>query len=326
MNLRKNKKKSGVNTIITLVIFVLVAGFLIIDGIIQCVKVNSGNILDISTAKPSDFKSGTYVEGEIYISYGCYATMEETTNYVFKRTSGYYYLIPVCYYDEDTGDFSDDFRYVGINVGSGDHEFFDELTDYTYGDSFTDPGTYKFKGKINSTGSEEEGYKMDFIKSGFTDEELQDPDLISKNYYELPYTIQIIKPADYLSMILIGAAILVVCAIIIFIKALKSKNTISAGPSTSTPAGSVPPEFMTQSTYQPNGSDPFSGQNPFNTTQAGSVSDSYGSQPNGGDNAYTGQPNSGQGQPFVPWNGADMTSSNSGTNTSGIDNNTFKLK
>lgn len=61
MNLRKNKKKSGVNTIITLVIFVLVAGFLIIDGIIQCVKVNSGNILDISTAKPSDFKSGTYV-------------------------------------------------------------------------------------------------------------------------------------------------------------------------------------------------------------------------------------------------------------------------
>ena len=83
---------------------------------------------------------------------------------------------------------------------------------------------------------------------------------------------------------------------------------------------------MTQSTYQPNGSDPFSGQNPFNTTQAGSVSDSYGSQPNGGDNAYTGQPNSGQGQPFVPWNGADMTSSNSGTNTSGIDNNTFKLK
>ena len=263
-------------------------------------KVNSGNILDISTAKPSDFKSGTYVEGEIYISYGCYATMEETTNYVFKRTSGYYYLIPVCYYDEDTGDFSDDFRYVGINVGSGDHEFFDELTDYTYGDSFTDPGTYKFKGKINSTGSEEEGYKMDFIKSGFTDEELQDPDLISKNYYELPYTIQIIKPADYLSMILIGAAILVVCAIIIVIKAVKSKNTISAGPSTSTPAGSVPPEFMTQSTYQPNGSDPFSGQNPFNTTQAGSVSDSYGSQPNGGDNAYTGQPNSGQGQPFVP--------------------------
>lgn len=211
------QKKSG-NPIFSAIIVLIMGIVFLFMGLKDFIKTR-GDLLDINTASSSEITDGAYVQGTFNYSYGAYCENITTTNYVIKRTTGYYYLVDVCDQSSEGQAY-----FIGVKVSKSDADDFDNLC---YNDT---PTPITIKGRVRKQSSEISGYMDDFIYEYFKqyyayyDETFTTDDSLQLKNETLYYYIDLITPSDYLIPIGIGAVLFIIAILILFAGIKKKKR------------------------------------------------------------------------------------------------------
>ena len=214
---RTRKKGNPIVSAVVVGIFGIVLLFL---GIRTFIGLH-GKLLNVTTVKP-----GVYVEGTLTYGYGAYIEKTTTYNHTVTKTDGYYYLVDICDKNED-GSKRDTSKWIGISISKSDDAKFDAIS------SADDAEPIYITGVIRKNSDKVQGFLDDYITK-YVDAYAQyygytptSEDYATAKAEAFPYYIEMVDSSDYIFKLVLGAVFLL-AAVIMILKATRSKNTISA--------------------------------------------------------------------------------------------------
>ncbi len=197
-------RKKG-NPIVSAVVFGIFGIVLLFLGIRTFIGLH-GKLLNVTTCDESEVKPGEYVEGTL--------------------TYGYYYLVDICDKNED-GSKRDTSKWIGISISKSDDSKFDAIS------SADDAEPVYITGVIRKNSDKVQGFLDDYITK-YVDAYAQyygytptSEDYATAKAEAFPYYIEMVDSSDYIFKLVLGAVFLL-AAVIMILKATRSKNTISA--------------------------------------------------------------------------------------------------
>ncbi len=197
-------RKKG-NPIVSAVVFGIFGIVLLFLGIRTFIGLH-GKLLNVTTCDESEVKPGVYVEGTL--------------------TYGYYYLVDICDKNED-GSKRDTSKWIGISISKSDDSKFDAIS------SADDAEPVYITGVIRKNSDKVQGFLDDYITK-YVDAYAQyygytptSEDYATAKAEAFPYYIEMVDSSDYIFKLVLGAVFLL-AAVIMILKATRSKNTISA--------------------------------------------------------------------------------------------------
>lgn len=197
-------RKKG-NPIVSAVVFGIFGIVLLFLGIRTFIGLH-GKLLNVTTCDESEVKPGVYVEGTL--------------------TDGYYYLVDICDKNED-GSKRDTSKWIGISISKSDDAKFDAIS------SADDAEPVYITGVIRKNSDKVQGFLDDYITK-YVDAYAQyygytptSEDYATAKAEAFPYYIEMVDSSDYIFKLVLGAVFLL-AAVIMILKATRSKNTISA--------------------------------------------------------------------------------------------------
>lgn len=142
------------------------------------------------------------------------------------KTDGYYYLVDICDKNED-GSKRDTSKWIGISISKSDDAKFDAIS------SADDASPVYITGVIRKNSDKVQGFLDDYITK-YVDAYAQyygytptSEDYATAKAEAFPYYIEMVDSSDYIFKLVLGAVFLL-AAVIMILKATRSKNTISA--------------------------------------------------------------------------------------------------
>ena len=217
-------RKKG-NPIVSAVVFGIFGIVLLFLGIRTFIGLH-GKLLNVTTCDESEVKPGVYVEGTLTYGYGAYIEKTTTYNHVVTKTDGYYYLVDICDKNED-GSKRDTSKWIGISISKSDDAKFDAIS------SADDAEPVYITGVIRKNSDKVQGFLDDYITK-YVDAYAQyygytptSEDYATAKAEAFPYYIEMVDSSDYIFKLVLGAVFLL-AAVIMILKATRSKNTISA--------------------------------------------------------------------------------------------------
>ena len=217
-------RKKG-NSIVSAVVFGIFGIVLLFLGIRTFIGLH-GKLLNVTTCDESEVKPGVYVEGTLTYGYGAYIEKTTTYNHVVTKTDGYYYLVDICDKNED-GSKRDTSKWIGISISKSDDAKFDAIS------SADDAEPVYITGVIRKNSDKVQGFLDDYITK-YVDAYAQyygytptSEDYATAKAEAFPYYIEMVDSSDYIFKLVLGAVFLL-AAVIMILKATRSKNTISA--------------------------------------------------------------------------------------------------
>ena len=139
---------------------------------------------------------------------------------------GYYYLVDICDKNED-GSKRDTSKWIGISISKSDDAKFDAIS------SADDAEPVYITGVIRKNSDKVQGFLDDYITK-YVDAYAQyygytptSEDYATAKAEAFPYYIEMVDSSDYIFKLVLGAVFLL-AAVIMILKATRSKNTISA--------------------------------------------------------------------------------------------------
>ena len=166
------------------------------------------------------------MEGTLTCGYGAYIEKTTTYNHMVTKTDGYYYLVDICDKNED-GSERDTAKWIGISISKSDDAKFDAIS------SADDAEPVYITGVIRKNSDKVQGFLDDYITKyidayaqyyGYTP---TSEDYATAKAEAFPYYIEMVDSSDYIFKLVLGAVFLL-AAVIMILKATRSKNTISA--------------------------------------------------------------------------------------------------
>jgi len=216
-------RKKG-NPIVSAVVFGIFGIVLLFLGIRTFIGLH-GKLLNVTTCDESEVKPGVYVEGTLTYGYGAYIEKTTTYNHVVTKTDGYYYLVDICDKNED-GSKRDTSKWIGISISKSDDAKFDAIS------SADDAEPVYITGVIRKNSDKVQGFLDDYITK-YVDAYAQyygytptSEDYATAKAEAFPYYIEMVDSSDYIFKLVLGAVFLL-AAVIMILKATRSKNTIS---------------------------------------------------------------------------------------------------
>lgn len=213
-------RKKG-NPIVSAVVFGIFGIVLLFLGIRTFIGLH-GKLLNVTTCD----EPGVYVEGTLTYGYGAYIEKTTTYNHVVTKTDGYYYLVDICDKNED-GSKRDTSKWIGISISKSDDAKFDAIS------SADDAEPVYITGVIRKNSDKVQGFLDDYITK-YVDAYAQyygytptSEDYATAKAEAFPYYIEMVDSSDYIFKLVLGAVFLL-AAVIMILKATRSKNTISA--------------------------------------------------------------------------------------------------
>ena len=217
-------RKKG-NPIVSAVVFGIFGIVLLFLGIRTFIGLH-GKLLNVTTCDESEVKPGVYVEGTLTYGYGAYVEKTTTYNHTVTKTDGYYYLVDICDKNED-GSKRDTSKWIGISISKSDDAKFDAIS------SADDAEPVYITGVIRKNSDKVQGFLDDYITK-YVDAYAQyygytptSEDYATAKAEAFPYYIEMVDSSDYIFKLVLGAVFLL-AAVIMILKATRSKNTISA--------------------------------------------------------------------------------------------------
>ncbi|MFR2168282.1 MAG: DUF6709 family protein [Coprococcus sp.] len=217
-------RKKG-NPIVSAVVFGIFGIVLLFLGIRTFIGLH-GKLLNVTTCDESEVKPGVYVEGTLTYGYGAYIEKTTTYNHTVTKTDGYYYLVDICDKNED-GSKRDTAKWIGISISKSDDAKFDAIS------SADDAEPIYITGVIRKNSDKVQGFLDDYITK-YVDAYAQyygytptSEDYATAKAEAFPYYIEMVDSSDYIFKLVLGAVFLL-AAVIMILKATRSKNTISA--------------------------------------------------------------------------------------------------
>lgn len=217
-------RKKG-NPIVSAVVFGIFGIVLLFLGIRTFIGLH-GKLLNVTTCDESEVKPGVYVEGTLTYGYGAYIEKTTTYNHVVTKADGYYYLVDICDKNED-GSKRDTSKWIGISISKSDDAKFDAIS------SADDAEPVYITGVIRKNSDKVQGFLDDYITK-YVDAYAQyygytptSEDYATAKAEAFPYYIEMVDSSDYIFKLVLGAVFLL-AAVIMILKATRSKNTISA--------------------------------------------------------------------------------------------------
>ena len=213
-------RKKG-NHIVSAVVFGIFGIVLLFLGIRTFIGLH-GKLLNVTTCDESEVKPGVYVEGTLTYGYGAYIEKTTTYNHVVTKTDGYYYLVDICDKNED-GSKRDTSKWIGISISKSDDAKFDAIS------SADDAEPVYITGVIRKNSGFLDDYITKYVDAyaqyyGYTP---TSEDYATAKAEAFPYYIEMVDSSDYIFKLVLGAVFLL-AAVIMILKATRSKNTISA--------------------------------------------------------------------------------------------------
>ncbi len=197
-------RKKG-NPIVSAVVFGIFGIVLLFLGIRTFIGLH-GKLLNVTTCDESEVKPGVYVEGTL--------------------TYGNNYLVDICDKNED-GSKRDTSKWIGISISKSDDSKFDAIS------SADDAEPVYITGVIRKNSDKVQGFLDDYITK-YVDAYAQyygytptSEDYATAKAEAFPYYIEMVDSSDYIFKLVLGAVFLL-AAVIMILKATRSKNTISA--------------------------------------------------------------------------------------------------
>lgn len=213
------------------IIFIIIGIICAAPTIRDCIGFN-GELKELNEATVSDLKDGDYVSLDVNYAYYPFCENIETTSFVIKRTTHQFYLID---------SLENDYYFMGLKISNYETTDLEDLSDYTFFVSDTNPGPLHYVGKLEKADDEIYGYMQDYIYDMYEymyGSTLSDDDKSLLDSYMVPYYVEVYDSSDYPLYIGLGVIFVIMGFISIYIgekNKRKKQNVVVISEPTITP-------------------------------------------------------------------------------------------